>query len=291
MEKDNPHPSFTKTAIAEAFNGAVNTYDHSAVIHNVVGERLFERLDLVILQPDVIIDVGTGTGTFCHRLQKRFKHKRVLGIDLSWKMAVNANKQRKWLSKERFLCADAENLPLADGSADLVFSNLMLQWIPNPDQFFLEMQRILVPGGLLMFSCYGPDTLKEMRQSWLAVDEGIHTKQFIDMHDVGDSLTSAAFDGIVMDNETITMTYESLDILHQDLVNVGEANLGTGYDRKHVADKDWQSYLRAYEQYRNGQGDYLASWEITYGHAWATEKMPPRKIDAENDLYRLNITS
>ena len=201
----------------------------------------------------------------------------MLGVDLAWQMNAFANKQRKWLSKERYVCADAESLPFPDNSVDLVFSNLMLQWVINPDQLFQELQRVLVPGGLVMFTGFGPDTLKEMRHSWQQVDDRVHVNRFIDMHDIGDSLTNSGFSGAVMDTETITMTYETLDELHQDLRALGEVNINSGRNRNMTGKDLWRSYLQAYEQFRNNQGEYPASWEITYGHAWATEQ----KTDAQ----------
>jgi len=281
--------SFSKSAIARSFNAAALTYDKSAVLQNVVGERLFERLDLVLIEPETVLDLGSGTGVFSRQLQGRYKKKRVLGVDLAWQMAAFANRQKKWLARDRYICADAEYLPLADHSVDLIFSNLMLQWLPNPDQIFKEAQRVLVPGGLLMFSCFGPDTLKEMRQSWALVDDKEHVNLFMDMHDIGDSLTNAAFSGIVMDNETISMEYESLDLLHQDLRNIGETNINANRNQGLTSKSHWKHYLQAYEQFKNEQGEYLASWEITYGHAWATDKAPATKMETQTDRYDIEL--
>ena len=281
--------NFSKTAIAKSFNGAVKSYDASAVVHNIVGDRLIERLDLVKIEPELIIDLGSGTGTYSRQLQQRYKKKKMLGIDLALQMSIHANRQRKWLAKERYVCADAEYLPLADNSVDLVFSNLMLHWVINPDQLFQEIQRVLVPGGLLMFTSFGPDTLKEMRQSWAQVDNNVHVNRFLDMHDIGDSLSNSGFAGIVMDSETITMTYEKLSELHQDLKNIGEVNINTGRNPYLTGKDRWNNYLRVYEQFRNNQGDYLASYEIAYGHAWATEKMPARKIDTHLDVQTIRV--
>ncbi len=289
VDSTNQSMSFIKSAIARSFNVAALSYDKSAVLQNIVGERLFERLDLVLVEPERVLDLGSGTGVFSRQLQGRYKKKKVLGIDLAWQMSAFASRQKKWLDKERYICADAEYLPLADHSVDLVFSNLMLQWLPDPERVFKEVQRVLVPGGLLMFSCFGPDTLKEMRQSWAQVDDNIHVNQFMDMHDIGDSLTNAAFSGIVMDNETISMEYESLAVLHQDLRDIGETNINADRFRGLTSKGHWQQYLQAYEQFTNEQREYLASWEITYGHAWATDKAPARKMGPQTDRYNINL--
>lgn len=266
---------FTKAEIARTFNRAVKSYDCSAILQTTVGERLLERLDLVNINPLLILDLGAATGNFTHRLQQRYKSMKkgtkVIGVDLASQMSVYANKQRKWLAKERYICADAEYLPFADQSVQLVFSNLMLQWIENPDCLFKEIKRILVPGGLLMFTTYGPDSLMEMRQSWQMVDNRVHVNRFMDMHDIGDSLTQSGFEGTVMDNEMITMTYDAIADLHHDLRNLGEVNLNVGRNKSLTGTRLWKNYLTAYQQFRTHDGIYPASWEIVYGHAWARD--------------------
>ena len=261
----------SKQAIRRSINRCVSSYDNAAVLQTIIGERLFERLDLVKIEPNFILDIGCATGKLTRQLQQRYKKAKVLGVDLSDNMCRYAQKQRKWLAKERYLCADAEKLPFGDNSVELIFSNLMLQWVDNPDQFFHEMQRVLVPGGLIMFTTYGPDTLKEMQQSWMQVDNGIHVNRFIDMHDIGDSLTKSGFNGTVMDNEVITMTYESIAVLHQDLRDTGEVNLNEGRSRALMGKSRWKSYISAYLQHQTDSGDIPASWEIAYGHAWAND--------------------
>lgn len=284
---------FSKAAIAKSFNRAAESYDSCAILQKVVGDRLFERLDLVKINPDMIVDLGSGTGNYTRQLQQRYKRIKVFGIDLAWRMSAFANKhkQRKWLSKERYICADAEYLPFADNSVQLVFSNLMLQWIDNPDQLFQEIQRILVPGGLLMFTSFGPDTLKEMRQSWRQTDDRVHVNRFMDMHDIGDSLTKSSFEGAVMDNEIITMTYDSLSELHQDLRGLGEININSGRNRHLTGKSLWQSYLKAYQQFCTAEGDFPASWEIVYGHAWASKKNHPKTIDGQGFTGDIKIVS
>ena len=269
--KDEQLYGANKQSIRRAINRHAASYDNAAVLQNIVGERLFERLELVKIKPKLILDLGCSTGNLTRQLQQRYKKAKVLGIDISDNMCRYSQQQKKWLAKERYLCADAEKLPLADNSVELVFSNLMLQWLDNPDRLFQEIQRVLVPGGLIMFTTYGPDTLKEMRQSWATIDQGIHVNRFIDMHDIGDSLTKNGFNGAVMDNEVITMTYDSIDDLHQDIKDIGEANLNKGRNKSLMKKSLWSGYIDAYQQYKTADGDIPASWEIAYGHAWANE--------------------
>jgi len=283
---------YTKAAIRRSFDRAASQYDRYAILQSTVGERLLERLDLVNINPQSIIDLGSGTGIFTRQLQQRYKRAKVVGIDLAPKMIAYANQQRKWLAKERYICADAESLPLQDSSVNLVFSNLMMQWVENPDRLFQEIKRILVPGGLVMFTSYGPDSLKELRQSWQLVDDNIHVNRFMDMHDVGDSMTKNGFEGAVMDNETITMTYEELTELHQDLRALGEVNLNQGRRRGLTGKNLWRNYLKTYQQFVNPEGLYPASWEIVYGHAWAREgngSMPSKNRGYPGDIDVMSL--
>lgn len=264
---------YSKVVLKRSFNRAMASYDAAAVLQNVVGKRLLQRLDLVKLEPEVVIDLGSATGVYTRQLKQRYKKAKVLGIDLAQQMSCYARKQGNWFSKERYICADAEFLPLADNSVSLIFSNLMLQWMVNPDRLFQEIHRVLIPGGLLMFTSFGPDTLKEMRHSWSLVDDKIHVNRFLDMHDVGDSMTSGGFTGTVMDTESITMTYDSVSELHQDLRDLGEVNMNYGRRKGLTSPILWRQYLQAYQKFQTSVGDIPATWDIVYGHAWASEKV------------------
>ncbi|RLA04928.1 MAG: malonyl-[acyl-carrier protein] O-methyltransferase BioC [Gammaproteobacteria bacterium] len=291
MDNSNQNYTFSKRVLANSFNRAANSYDSSAILQNEVGSRLIERLELVKIEPQRIVDLGSGTGIFTAQLQAQYKKAKLLGIDLAWQMSALAKSKNRWLSKQRFICADAESLPLADNSVELVFSNLMLHWISNPDRLFREIHRVLVPGGLLMFTGFGPDTLKEMRQSWLQVDDNVHVNRFLDMHDVGDSLTNNGFEGAVMDNETITMTYENISQLHQDLHNLGEVNRNSGRNPCLTGKSRWNDYLQAYQQHRTSEGLFPASWEVVYGHAWARQDLLPTQKSGHDDPLLIKKSS
>jgi malonyl-CoA O-methyltransferase len=280
-----------KPEIMRSFNQAASSYDNAALLQNVIGERLLERLDLVKIDPKTILDLGSATGVYSTALQKRYKSASVIGADIAWNMGAYALKQRKWFAKQRYICADAEALPFKDKSFDLVFSNLMLYWVNDPDKLFYEMQRILKPGGLIVFTTFGPDTLKEMRQSWAEVDNQVHVNRFMDMHDVGDSLSKSGFEGVVMDNENITLNYDQLADLHQDLKKLGEVNINNGRHTGLMGKARWKSYLDAYQQFTTAEGELPASWEVIYGHAWSTDKMVPLSTNNADFLGDIKITA
>jgi malonyl-CoA O-methyltransferase len=136
------------------------------------------------------------------------------------------------------------------------------------ESVFTELRRVLAPGGLLMFTTLGPDTLKELRASWEAVDGYTHVNSFIDMHDVGDALMNTHWAEPVMDAEWITVTYREVRTLMQDLKHLGAHNVTAGRPRGLTGKHRWQQVAGAYEQFRV-DGVLPASYEVVYGHAWS----------------------
>jgi len=163
---------------------------------------------------------------------------------------------------------------VADDSFDTIFSNLTLQWIPDLDAVFREFQRVLRPGGVLMFSSFGPDTLSELRQAWAAVDDARHVHRFIDMHDVGDVMAHAKLADPVMDMEYFTLTYDTPRSLMRDLKAIGAQNAMAGRERGLTGRGRLRAMERAYEAQRDGEGRLPATWEVIYGHAWGTDAVP-----------------
>lgn len=275
---DDPCFQLDKPQVRRFFQQAVAHYDEAAVVAREIGARLLERLDLVRLTPTVVLDVGCATGVTTAALLRRYPKARVLGIDSAPAMLRRTRKRGSWLRRPQCLCADAEALPLADASCDLVFSNLVLPWC-DPDRVFREFCRVLKPNGLLLFSTLGPDTLKELRQSWAVADNYIHVHAFMDMHDVGDALLRAQLAEPVMDMELLTVTYRrSADLLH-DLRNTGARNAAMGRAPGLTGRHRYAAMQQAYEHLRR-EGVLPATVEIVYGHAWGpSERLAERQHD------------
>jgi malonyl-CoA O-methyltransferase len=154
---------------------------------------------------------------------------------------------------------------------DLVFSNATLQWVNDLDATFRELLRVLRPGGLLLFSTFGPDTLKELRAAWAAVDGGAHVSPFLDMHDIGDALVRARFADPVMDVERMTLTYDDIHALMQDLKQLGAHNALSSRSRGLTGRRRLAALREAYERQRRA-GRLPATYEVVHGHAWVTAK-------------------
>jgi malonyl-CoA O-methyltransferase len=196
-----------------------------------------------------------------------------------------AGRQQFWLRRFARVCADAVRLPFADGSVELILSNLMLQWC-NPDAVFAEFRRVLAPHGLLSFTTLGPDTLRELRSAWGEVDSRSHVNQFIDMHDLGDALLRSGFAAPVLDVERYTLTYLDLRRVAADLKAVGAHNATRGRPKGLTGRRQFAAVQTAYEAFRQ-DGRLPATYEVVFGHAW-TPAAAARRIGADSATVSLD---
>ena len=262
---DRKHHS---ASVVHGFERAAGSYDDYAVLQRVVGNEMLERLQIVTMQPTAILDAGCGTGHCTRELRSAYKRARVIGLDRAEGMLKSARQQKGWFDNTRYVQADAGRLPIEAASIDLVFSNLMLQWC-DPFSVFQEFRRILTDDGLLMFSSFGPDTLRELREAWLAVDRRPHVIDFVDMHDLGDMLMQAGFREPVMDVDRHTLTYKDVLDLLRDLHGIGSRNIDAQRSRGLMGRGQLRQLEQAYSRFAQNQGRLPASYEVVYGHAWS----------------------
>ena len=263
--------SLSSSEVARSFDRAAATYDAAAVLQTRVRDELVARLAMVRLAPGVVVDLGCGTGVAGPALRRRFRRSRVLSVDLSPAMLHEAGRRRRPWRRFAGICGDAGKLPLRSTSVDLIFSNLMLQWCGDPEVVFRECARVLRPGGLLTFTSFGPDTLRELRKAWAAADPYTHVNRFIDMHDLGDALLRAGLAEPVMDVERYTLTYPDVRALMRDLKAIGAHNVNAGRSRGLTGRQKIERMIAAYENERR-DGRLPATYEVVYGQAWAVER-------------------
>jgi len=257
-----------KAGVRRAFSKAAERYDEVARLQRVIGERLLQRLDLINLKPEVVLDLGAGTGVATMALEKRYPKASVIALDIAFPMMQQTRRRGGLFRKPCCLCADLEQIPVADRSVDLIYSNAAIQWCNDLDGVFREVQRVLKPEGLLMFTTFGPDTLKELRAAWSQADGYTHVSRFLDMHDIGDALVRAGYIDPVMDVDRMTLTYGAVKELMRELKILGAHNVAAGRQKALTGKGRLQKMQSSYEQFRV-DGLIPASYEVVYGHAWA----------------------
>ncbi|GGC88573.1 methyltransferase domain-containing protein [Undibacterium terreum] len=276
----------------------------SDFLRREIANRMREKLELVKIAPERVLDAGCGEGADLVQLQRAFPQAHVLGADASPQMLAAAMQNQraatssvgrllaKWTppalrraQNEGLACTDFARLPLAANAVDLVWSNLALHWHPQPDLVFAEWRRVLRTEGLLMFSCFGPDTLVELRRAFSGIDELPHTIPFVDMHDFGDMLVNAGFSTPVMDMEKITLTYDSIDKLITDVRALGGNPLltrRTGLMGKQA----WKTLCDAFDKMRGADNRVTLTFEVVYGHAF---RPTPKKTSSGESIIKLDL--
>jgi malonyl-CoA O-methyltransferase len=258
--------------LRRAFDRASRTYDRSAAVQGEIRARLFERLDLIRLQPTTVVDLGAGTGAGARALKDRYPSAQVIALDSSLGMLKRTRAHQRWLRPFRSVGGLAEALPFKDASAELVISNLMLEWCSDPDAVFAEVRRILRPNGLVMFTTLGPDTLKELRAASAGAWSEARAHRFIDMHDLGDALMRAGFADPVMDTETLTVTFSSFRTLVRELKDTGvlpHRPLRSGL----MGRKRFQALE---DRFPADRAPHRFTLEVVYGHAWVPNRPFPK---------------
>jgi len=268
--------SLDPAQVRRAFERAARAGENPAVLEREVEQRMLERLDFIRSDPKHILDAGCGAGRGLQKLHRRYPKASLLGVDLATGSPSGSRTLRERVrgllpgpARAR-LCADFSRLPLRAGSVDMVWSNLALAWAADPRSALREFHRVLAVGGLLMFSSYGPDTLRELRSAFQAVSKGRHVHAFVDMHDLGDMLIASGFAAPVMDMEMITLTYRDVAALARDLKASGQTCAARDRPRGLMGRDRWQRVLAVYERERR-DGKLPATVEVVYGHAWKGE--------------------
>ena len=258
------------------FGRAATSYEKHDALQREVQAALLERLDFYLEAPLRVVDVGAGTGRGTTLLKQKYPKAEVIALDLALPMLRAAKQHSSWLKPFMRVCAEATNLPLADHSVDVLYSNLCFQWVDDLPALFGECMRVLKPGGFMAFSSFGPDTLKELRAAWAEADQQPHVGRFLDMHDVGDAMLNAGLRDPVLDVFRYTLTYSEPRKLLEELQGLGATNADRARARGLTGKGRYRRMLAAYEAMRV-DGRIPASWEVVSAHAWGPPVGQPRR--------------
>ncbi|HEY0199568.1 MAG TPA: malonyl-ACP O-methyltransferase BioC [Rhodanobacter sp.] len=272
------------------FGRAASSYEQHDVLQREVQQALLERLEFYAQVPQRIIDIGAGTGRGTALLKQRYAKAEVIAVDLALPMLRAAKKNNSWLKPFIRVCAEATTLPFADHSVDVLHSNLCFQWIDDLPALFGECARVLRPGGLLLFSSFGPDTLKELRAAWAEADQQPHVSRFLDMHDVGDAMLAAGLRDPVLDVHRYTLTYSEPRKLLEELQGLGATNADHTRIRGLTGKMRYRRMLAAYETMRV-DGRIPATWEVVSAHAWGPPQGQGRRGADGGEVASFSVDS
>lgn len=262
--------------IRRQFGRAAASFDSAAVLPREAGKRLLESLDyLDDRSPSVILEVGCGTGHTAALLKKRWPKARVIALDAALPMLQQAKAQAGWWRPFQRVCADARALPLADASVDLLVSNLCLPFVDDLPAAMAGFRRVLKPGGLMLCSTFGSETLGELDHAFASTDTLPHVHPFAPIATFGDALLRAGFRDPVIDRDLLTLTYPDLPGLMAELQALGFANARSDRRRTLTGRGRMAAAAAAYDRLRLPDGRLPSSWEVLYAHAWAPEPGAP----------------
>ncbi len=257
---------------AAAKRWAARPLSASAWLHEEVARRMQERLDVIRLQPQAWADWEPWRGGLqAHQaLHRRYPQSGLWQVVEQPEEAqrLQAMTRAAWWQPARWTGPKVQAGLPPDGGVQMVWANMLLHQVADPQALVGQWHRALAVDGFLMFSCLGPDTLSELRALHTGMGWPAPTHDFTDMHDLGDMLVQAGFAEPVMDMERITLTFGTPERLLQELRELGR-NL-------HVArfpglrGRHWQkAWLQAVANQgsRDRQGALRLTFEVVYGHA------------------------
>lgn len=272
---------FDPHAIRRSFNRAARQYESVDWLQWEVAQRLMEQPQLLEApqrggapwEQGRIVDAGCGTGRISAWLKQRWPKAQVIGVDWAPGMLHQARRRSRWRRNLDLICADLGQLPLPAQSVDLLVCSLALQWCDDIPSVLNRWRRVLKPGGLLLFSSFGPATLSELREAWSAVDQGSHVSPFVELQQLGDWLLSSGYRDPVMSAEVLQASYAEPRSLMQELKTLGAHNGTLQRPRGLTGKQSWQRLNQAYPRQHDGR--ILASWEVLYGAAWGPPEGQP----------------
>ena len=251
-----------KAKIRQSFAAASVTYDGVAALQRSVGKELLDIINAESLA-GTLLDLGCGTGFLTANLAGDLENgtQTVIALDIALPMLQVTQTKLAGAPNVSYVCADAEQLPLAGQIADAVFSNLALQWCVNLETVFTDIKRALKADGKLIFSTFGPQTLQELKAAWAEVDDYNHVNDFYSEQQLADFLQLAGYTEIAVETTVYTSSYGSVFALMKELKHIGAHNVIAGRNKNITTRTQMQRMIAAYEPYRSGD-QVTATYEV-----------------------------
>ena len=246
-------------------------------LHAEVARRMAQRLEIVRLQPTTVLECWGYTGASGELLAAAYPKARRIVVepnDALLRRSLAAAQGPWWSARRRARPIEVRRDDPAPGTVQLLWANMMLHAVSDPPDLLARWQRVLAVDGFVMFSCLGPDTLRELRELYRRLGWPPAAPEFVDMHDLGDMLVQAGFSDPVMDQEQLTLTWDSPQALLAELRSLGSNAAPARWPG--LRTPRWRERLHLALQSLGGpDGRLRSSFEIIYGHAF---KATPRVL-------------
>ncbi len=245
-------------------------------LHREIARRLGERLAPMRAQPARILDWWAGLGGGEAVLRERYPKAKIVTVeaDARWLERSARRRSTPWwqfgAASSEAHAADEDDAAI--GQAQLIWANMVLHGSVDPPALFARWHRLLDVDGLVVLSCLGPGSLRELRDLYAAVGWSAPTPGYVDMHDLGDMLVAAGFAEPVMDQETLTLSWPSAEALLLELRQLGGNAAPERFPG--LRTPAWRRRLLTELGARAGADGRIAmSVEVAYGHGF---KVAPR---------------
>jgi len=252
-----------------AFNKSAHSYDKHSMLQELISKKLLVRLSQLNIFPKNILDLGSGTGLNGLYFDKKYKKSHIINYDFAENMLVNARKKKPNIIKNilgrnklSYVCGDIEELCFAPNSFDLIWSSSALQWCNDLPKILSMIETILRPGGLFIFSSFGPNTLKELRM----IDNN-SVNMFTDINSITNMLVSNKLLNPLLDAEDFIISYSTIEKFFKDIKGIGASSSSSQLSKGLGGKSKIIKIKKAYEKLRV-EGKLPVTYEVIYGHAW-----------------------
>ncbi len=263
--------------IRQRCNRFAADYEKVYFLQKEMGKRLLQRMEYIKLTPEVIVDLGAATGWLSAALSEHFPEASIVALDFA-----EQRLQQSKLYPCQPVVADMHAIALQSDTVDLIVANDSLHWAVEPAMVVKECLRVLKPGGLLMFTTLGPDSLLELRLACRDAGIGDRVKSFMDMHDMGDMLQQGGFSDPVMDRETLQLQYRKVETLCRDIHRHAASQVDQVSSKGLLTPGQWAHLLGAYPT--DHPEIYPCTIELLQGHAWKLQQSNTSRMDEKGEI-------
>ena len=288
-----PPPAPPPSAVPSAVEAHLRRAAQAAAapwLHGEIARRMAQRLEVVRAQPEMVLDWWGALGGGRDALRSRYPRARIEAVEPTAGLAALSAREAAppWWKPARWRAAPAvwreDRLP-PDGYAQLLWSNMMLHWSAAPHALFATWQRLLAVDGFVMFSGFGPDTLRELHSLYRRLGEPPPAHAFIDMHDLGDALLAAGFADPVMDMEPLRLSWADAKAALAELRTLGGNASAQRAAGLRTPRRQRRLEAAMDEPGRDADGRVALGFEIVYGHAFKpaprTRAAPETRVSVE----------